>query len=273
MQGLSIGKNTITIHNLPGVVLGFQLIGGHYHIDRITTGTIGDSTTEFIPRKLVVILHPSTVGYPFLEIRHAAHPLPVVVRNKRLCQRGFSLRLYLVQMENEVFFAGESVATRNTAPTTVEYRDTWRALYSLVHQNGSGKVPGEVQLPVRASNVRTRLLAVISAYKQMAVPIKPLTTIEDKLAFLEAFEALFANDYEYYACLRTYIIDQVGYRLFLETCDLSKFVVPMRVRDRENFADRLSGLTSSIRYLRDHPYIERKIGESMKQCFRIHQFN
>lgn len=273
MQGLSIGKNTITVNNLVGVMLTYQLVAGHYHINKITTGTIGNSETHDVPRKLTVILHPSTVGYPFLEVRHAAHPWPVVIRNKRLCQRGFSLRLYLTQLENEAFFAGEACATRDTAPTTREYRDTWRALYSIVHQNGGAAKPGELRLPIRNSKDRTRLLAVISAYKQMAVPIKPLISIDDKLAFLDALEALFTNDYEYYACLRTYIIDQVGYRLFLETCDLSKFTIPMRIRNRAKFADSLSGLTSSIAYLRDHPYIERKIGESLKQCFRIHQFN
>lgn len=273
MQGLSIGKSTITIHNLPGIVLGFHLIGGHYHINQITTGTVNNHDTDDVPRKLVVILHPSTTGHPFLELRHIAHPLPVVVRNKRLCQRGFNLRLYLVQMENEAFFAGEASATRNTATTTIEYRETWRSLYSIVHQNGSKTAQGLVQMPKRVSAIRTRLLTVISAYKQMAVPIKPLNTIDEKLAFLDTLEALFVDDYEYYACLRTYIIDQVGYRLFLETCDLSKFVLPLHVRNRVNFANRLDSLTTSIRYLRDHPYIERKIGDSLKQCFRIHQFN
>lgn len=273
MKKVSINKDFITLHDMHGVKLGVNLIGGYYHIHSVVRGNMENYDTTYIPRKMIAILHVSDKEYPFIEVRHVAHPLPVVLTYRRLCQRGFSLPALLTRMENEVDFAELANVTRDANRHTVGYKETWRALYSLVHQNGKRGGPGEPNLPVRTTEVRKRLLTVISAYKQMAVPVKTLNTIEEKLAVIDRMQEIFMDDYEFYACLRSYIIDMVGYRLFVETCELDKFTVPLRVRKRQTLVDSISRMTTSIATLRDHTAIGEKIGQALKHCYRIHNFN
>lgn len=273
MIGVSITKDFITLHDMHGVKLGVNLIGGYYHVHSVVRGTMENYDTTHIPRKMLVILHVSDKEKPFLEVRHVAHPLPVVLSYRRLCQRGFSLPVLLTRLEHEVEFAELAKVTRDAGPNTQSYKETWRALYSLVHQNGKHATDTTPGLPIRTTNVRKRLLTVISAYKQMAVPVKMLNTIEEKLAVINRMEEIFMDDYEFYACLRTYIIDQVGYRLFIETCELDRFVVPLRVRKRQTLVDSISRMTTSISTLKDHTAIGEKIGQALKHCFRLHNFN
>lgn len=273
MIGVSITKDFITLHNMHGVKLGVNLIGGYYHVHSVVRGNMENYDTTHIPRKMIVILHVSDKEKPFLEVRHVAHPLPVVLSYRRLCQRGFSLPALLTRLEHELDFAELANTTRDAGPNTASYKETWRSLYSLVHQNGKYATDTEAALPIRSTPMRKRLLTVISAYKQMAVPIKMLNTIEEKLAVIDRMEKTFMDDYEFYACLRTYIIDQVGYRLFIETCELEKFNVPLRVRKRQTLVDSISRMTTSISTLRDHSAISEKIGQALKHCFRIHNFN
>lgn len=273
MRAVNISKDRIAVDGIPHLAFGYLVHRDYYFVTSIIRGNLADNQIVHIPKMMSIIMHVSPSNYPFLEVRHVAHPNPVILNYRRLSARGFSLPDFIAKLEDEVFFAEQAYVTRDGGKNTFNYRETWRSLYSIVHQNGRPQEGVFVTAPVRTSNARKRLLTVISAYKQMAVPIKVLNTIEEKLEVIEALERIFTDDYEYYACLRTYIIDVVGYRLFIETAPLEKFVVPLRVRQRKTLVKSLLGMTTSISTLRDHQGLGEKIGNALKHCYRIHNFN
>lgn len=270
MKGVTIGSKYITFYSVPGIALEFIKERGNYVITGVKAGNLAENNTTAISRAMTVIGQFSEKEYPVLEVTHAAYPYAITINLRELQRQGKNLGNYFTHLFDTVNFAKVFIFQHRNMAVSRDYRDQWSALYSLVHT--TRRQHGDVTFPDFQAGERMKLLAVLSAHKQMSVPIKPLNSIEEKLEFLIKFAEIFKQDFEHYACLRSFIVYTCGYRYFLETAELDKFTIPANAH-RCNIAATIDKITSPIDVMKDHQYIVPKIRRALNCCFRIHNFN